>query len=106
MTESDTASDWRRQGMCVKAAEESPLFALAWADREDANAKEARLICKTKCPVRLECLVDALRYPDAEGLRGGFFFEQGTVRVKDKRDIEDEFSVRARTSQKQKIIEW
>lgn len=100
------SADWRTRGLCVKAAEEDPVLALAWAERTDANARQAKIICMTKCPVRMECLVDALRYPDSEGMRGGFFFEHGTVRVNDKRAIESEFGVLARTSQRQKIIEW
>ena len=99
----DMNAEWRDRATCANLAAEEPILVLAWAIRNGAGSKEAKKFCKTQCAVRSQCLFDALLDPAAEGLRAGFFFEVGVVRKQDARDIENEFGVIARTSQKQKV---
>lgn len=99
----DMNAEWRRKAICDEVAAEDPVLGLSWMIRGGTGSKEAKRFCKTQCPVRTECLIDALTDPASEGLRAGFFFEAGVVRKQDARDIADEYGVVARTSQKQKV---
>jgi hypothetical protein len=56
----------------------------------------ARRACEESCRARIDCLLDAIRDEKAEGLRGGFFFENGGVSSKDGRKIADEFGIKVR----------
>lgn len=65
----------------------------------DLKADVARVLC-WECPVREACLRDALKDIEAEGIRGGYRFENGTVSKEDARKIFSEWGLRARVSKK------
>jgi hypothetical protein len=69
---------WREQAACDEPARE-PAMAGAWiADGWHPLEQEAKKICTT-CPVRQQCLKDAVADPDSEGVRGGFKFVGGRI---------------------------
>ena len=65
----------------------------------DSKADVAKEIC-IACPVREFCLRDALKDIEAEGIRGGYRFGNGTVPKGDARDIYNEWGLRAKVSKK------
>lgn len=95
-------AEWRNKASCAPIINVDITFALAWIIRENPNAKRARAICDA-CPVKIQCLKDAIADPNSFGLRGGYFFENGVVRRPAAREIRDKYGLEARTSQKQKI---
>ena len=88
--------DWWRKSQCAEEELKNPALLGSWLKRNGPNAEKAYNVCVSKCPVRTECLVAALREKDAEGLRGGFFFENGTVWRQDFDLILRQFGLRAR----------
>jgi hypothetical protein len=67
----------------------------------DPQEDVARALCINACPVRERCLRDALRDNEAEGIRGGFRFENGAVSSKEGRAMFKEFGLRARIIKRQ-----
>lgn len=93
ITEQDS---WRPDAACAWAIADNRDLAAAWDSEDHTYAFIARTICMT-CPVRRECILDAVRDPEAEGLRGGIMFTSGGVSTMDGAMIRREFGVRART---------
>lgn len=96
-------AEWRNKASCGTIIDVDLTFALAWIIRENPNAKRAKSICDA-CPVKVQCLKDAIADPNSFGLRGGYFFENGVVRRPAAREILEKYGLEARTSQKQKLV--
>lgn len=91
---------WRERSACYKLVEAEPIFQTAWLVKDDVGASQAKALC-AECPVRLDCLVDALGDPEAQGLRAGFYFDSGVVSRQDARAIMNEVGIRPFTAQRQ-----
>jgi len=87
---------WERKSQCATEEMKNPRMVGSWLERTGPRADAAYNVCVSKCPVRTECLVAALAEKDAEGFRGGFFFENGTVWRPDFDLILRQFGIRAR----------
>lgn len=96
----DPRASWRWKAKCHEEVQAQPFLDAAWNVKNDDNAKHAKSVCETVCPVRIDCLVDALQDKKAEGLRAGFFFDSGVVSRKDAKKILAEFGLTAPTSQR------
>lgn len=57
-------TDWREQALCAQADPE------AWFVDKGGSTKPAKRVC-ARCPVRPECLTDALANDERFGVRGG-----------------------------------
>lgn len=95
----DEQDFWRKDAACYWVSQDSPGMESAWLEEEGEAFNFARMICED-CPVRRACLMDAVRDPASEGLRGGYFFTAGGVRGGDLHRIREEFGVRARVRNK------
>ncbi len=92
---------WRERSLCHRYLEVNPTFIEAWSEKVGQRRIIAQQICEA-CPVRIDCLLDALSDDDAEGMRGGFFFQAGVTTRVDQRRIQELTGVTSRTSQRQK----
>lgn len=91
----DTAANWRNEGACFPATLDSPELEGAWDGPGHEMENVAKAICVMDCAARLRCLKDACSDPASEGMRGGFFFENGTVTVTTNRDMHKELGLKA-----------
>lgn len=102
---------WRDQAKCLPIAQADPSMETAWDNIETGTWKKsehnpsplapiAEEICVNQCPVRELCLKDAISDNEADGLRGGYRFEFGTVSRRVAQDIFNEFGLRARVSRR------
>lgn len=109
-TKTSFADDWRHDATCRAAVVDDPALATAWDNvdhgtfekddyRPDPQANVAKQLCFS-CPVRLECLTDALADNEATGIRGGFRFEDGYVDRDDARKMYGEFKLRAKVKKR------
>lgn len=87
---------WITEASCRKAVIEDPLLATAWDEPDNPLIREAKTICDS-CPVRRECVVDALNDEEAYGMRASVFFKFGSLLAKDNRSIKKEFGYATRT---------
>ena len=103
-SKTDFQDDYRVEALCPVVVQADPDLKTAWDNifvdwnapyEADPKANIAKTIC-AGCPVRRECLADALSDNAAEGIRAGFRFENGNVSREDARLIFKEFSLRAR----------
>jgi len=103
-SKTDFQDDWRVDALCPVAVQSEPSLMTAWDNifegwdvpyGVDPQENIAREIC-AGCPVRRDCLIDAIQDNESEGLRAGFRFNQGNVSKEDARVIFKEFSLRAR----------
>jgi WhiB family transcriptional regulator, redox-sensing transcriptional regulator len=62
----DDTPDWRVDASCLSIADDGLWFPETGSDR----GITAKKVC-SGCPVRVECLNDALRHGDEYGIRGG-----------------------------------
>ena len=91
-------SAWRDEAECALVVEIKPYMQGAWdgPNEEDIRhpySDQAQEICQTECAMRLMCLKTALTNPEAQGLRGGYEFDGGTVPVADAREIVQEHNL-------------
>lgn len=77
-TTADVRAPWRDDALCMKVVDADPLMGEAWIQQHNLFSERARMICED-CPVRMACLHDALTDRHAEGMRGGFFFDDGLL---------------------------
>lgn len=56
--------NWREQALCAQADPE------AWFPEKGHSTKDAKRVC-ARCPVKAECLEDALARDEPFGVRGG-----------------------------------
>jgi hypothetical protein len=87
-------ADWRDESACGFETKNSPFMAGAWdGPNEDGvshpYAEQATEICIKRCPVRDICLQSALNNPKAQGIRGGYVFDNGRLPVAVAREIRD-----------------
>lgn len=90
----DLFAPWRDDALCAAIPEKEPALIGAWdGPNEDGDSSPfsayAQSVCISQCTVRLACLASALRNPEAQGLRGGYIFDGGTVPVAKAREIRD-----------------
>jgi WhiB family transcriptional regulator, redox-sensing transcriptional regulator len=68
--------DWRDNAACADPSVDADLF---FPERGtpsyEGNVAAALLLCSS-CPVRVECLEDALKDPELEGVWGGYTVEE------------------------------
>ena len=62
-----TPREWSRDASCAQTGPDDFLW---FGDRDSTSYTDARRICHS-CPVRRECLVDALERDDKWGMYGG-----------------------------------
>lgn len=91
--------DWRSKAECHTVTREfepdptvrgdigDPVQAGAWITEDGPLLDSAKSICKTRCKVRLQCLSDALDDPEAQGMRGGYYFDEGGLEARDRRAL-------------------
>lgn len=60
---------WRTRAACLDHPDSDLWYP---ETSEYTRAKEARRICRQECPVRVECLADALENDERYGIRGGY----------------------------------
>lgn len=94
---SDLFALWRDDAACADLDEDSVLQG-AWDGPNEVGdehplAHEAKKICERQCPVREKCIASALADPEAQGIRGGYTFDAGTVPVAKAREIRDTFNL-------------
>lgn len=91
--EAEPLATWRDESACASppAGMES-----AWIEEGHPQNLAARGICKTQCPVRYQCLLAALADGDAEGVLGGFHFDNGALETRDRTRLHQEFGFKAR----------
>jgi hypothetical protein len=77
-TIADVKAEWRDRADCSAVVADEPLMAEAWIQQHNLFSERARMICED-CPVRMACLHDALNDRHVEGMRGGFFFDNGLL---------------------------
>lgn len=99
---SEMNAAWRDKAACSGEAGRDPSLANAWIIRSGTSSSKAIRICKEICPVRTECLIDAVCDLEAMGYRGGIFFDLGVVSRADSKDIMEELGVIPTTSQRQR----
>jgi len=92
---SDLNAPWRDEGTCKDNYGNDEFAPDAWVSEFSISFDQERKACR-ECKVRMECLVDALMDPDSEGLRGGFYFEQGKLSREDARDLWNELKLKAK----------
>lgn len=88
MSEEDIQEAWRDEAACEAAIKEKPYLAGAWIAEDHPYRDDARKIC-LGCKVRIECLMGALQNEEAEGMRGGYWFDAGKLPVAVAREIRD-----------------
>jgi hypothetical protein len=79
---------WEAKADCRKEIIVNPFLDAAWVDETGPFKGAARKICLS-CPVRAICLQDALDDEEAEGMRGGYWFEGGKIPVGEAREIQE-----------------
>ena len=105
-SKTEFADEFRAKAACREAVKEDPSLATAWDNVDvgtwaedytipDPQSLVAKNICMA-CPVRGACLRDALEDNEAEGIRGGFRFENGYISKEDARLLYKEFGIRGR----------
>lgn len=90
---------WRKDAACAWLIADAPDMTNAWVEENGENSQYAEMVCED-CPVRKACLLDAVRDPESEGLRGGYYFTSGGVSSADGARIRRELGVRVRLRQK------
>lgn len=69
--EDDENLYWREEASCARAIQDSPYFLDLWFQEENTlKSYIASTIC-FRCPVRQECLQNACKLKDPEGIWGG-----------------------------------
>lgn len=104
-SEEYTKDNWRKGAACHKALIADPTLRSAWFDQFDEEYERGKKIC-LGCPVRDLCLQDALNDPEAEGLRGGYWFDSGILPVSDAREIRDTMGLRLSRWQRVSKSSW
>lgn len=94
-------AEWRKKSACLTEAEKEPQLANAFTDESRQGYFTAKRICR-KCPVKIECLMDALGDKEAIGYRAGFFFMDGTLSAQDNRLLQEQYGVKAKPRQKKR----
>lgn len=94
MSDEDLFAPWRDDAPCASLPEQNEILIGAWdGPNEDGDQSPftdyAVSVCVSQCKVRIECLASALRNPEAQGIRGGYIFDGGTVPVAKAREIRD-----------------
>jgi hypothetical protein len=79
---------WESKAACRKKIIEQPFLEAAWVDELGPFKGAAKKVCLS-CPVREICLQDALDDPEAEGMRGGYWFEAGKIPVGEAREVQE-----------------
>lgn len=101
---------WRDEASCNFIVKVDKSMETAWDNIDvgtwqktitepDPKADIAKILC-FDCPVRELCLRDAVNDNEAEGIRGGYRFENGTVSRSDARKIFHEWGIRTKVSKK------
>jgi hypothetical protein len=107
------SDSYRRKASCKDAVTQDPTLVTAWDNVDvgtwketvtvpDPQAETAKFICYA-CPVRRQCIEDALSDNEAEGLRGGYRFESGMLSKEDARKLLKEFSLRAKVRKAERV---
>ena len=88
MSAVNLSAPWRDKAACDAAVIKDPFLEAAWFEENGPFLEHAKKVCLS-CPVRNACLQDALNDEDAEGVRGGYWFDQGRLPVAEAREIRD-----------------
>lgn len=88
----DLYAPWRDDAACDAITQAKPYMGTAWVKEDHPYSEDAKRIC-LGCDVRLKCLQAALDNPEADGLRGGYWFENGRLPVAVAREIRDTLPV-------------
>lgn len=79
---------WEDSSLCAIEAKKDEVLAAAWIQEDHPLQAYAKKVC-LRCPVRLICIQDALEDEEAQGVRGGYEFDAGTLPVAVAREIRD-----------------
>lgn len=99
-TTTNVKADWRGRAACKNLP---PEVAEAYINEKSPGADEAKKKC-AMCLVRKDCLTEAVEDPDAQGMRGGFFFDGGRVTLDDAPTIRKTFHLDPRMRQRPRRV--
>lgn len=105
---------WRDDSSCLPVVKVDPSMETAWDNIDvgtwektetvpDPQAEIAKQICYA-CLVRESCIRDAVKDNAAEGLRGGYRFEDGTLTRREAGRLYQELGIRAKVSKKSRAV--
>lgn len=97
---SNLLSNWRKESKCFEITHEEEYLSPAWIDEKCSFRQIARDICENECPVRMQCLGEALQDPEAFGMRGGVFFDRGCLTRQDNNHLMKTLGIRGTLRQK------
>lgn len=98
----DVHAPWRDGAACVEVVNAEPLMDGAWIQQHNLFSERARMICED-CPVRMACLQDALNDRHVEGMRGGFFFDNGLLESGEAAMMYRELRLRVRSRRARRV---
>lgn len=96
-SDTDFRQDWRKEAACFEESRSGAFMDDAWINDSSSMKDLAIDVCLT-CPVRTECLMDALTDEAAEGVRGGYSFSTGALMRGDREKLRREFPNMTRAS--------
>lgn len=82
---------WEDNAQCAEVVSTLPHMQNAWDGERTVTEHVAINICKNQCPVRVECLLDAIADPSSEGVRGGYHFSRGSMLGSEREVLRREF---------------
>lgn len=88
---------WRDRAECHKRVTSGEVDEWAFTDEENPDYLRAISACGV-CPVRDQCLRDAVQDPEAQGVRAGYYFDLGVVSRSDHAKIYRETGVEVPTN--------
>lgn len=82
----DKVDGWHKDALCSELISTEELPPNAFISDSDENDSTLDAIC-SRCPVRQECLIDAVQDDTSQGFRAGYRFDGGAVYREDAREI-------------------
>ena len=90
------SDEWTLSAACSDTVADRSIPFAVWVNPGHPGAQKAIQTCVSVCSVRTQCLMSALADKKAEGIRGGFSFEEGAVSSEDAIRIKEEFGKKPR----------
>lgn len=84
------SEEWRKKALCLARSQNDPALMKIWVDQNSEFHFIAEEVCDV-CPVREACIMDALKDPRSEGIRGGVYFYSGKVDAEGQKKIREKF---------------
>ena len=94
---------WRADAACEQLIiknENDKTLGAAWIAEDGPLEPLARLVCEMDCKVRFACLIEALGDHEAQGVRAGYYFDEGGLEAPDRRRLRGEYGLEAKKRQR------